>query len=169
MNTITAMIEQIIDILEQSEKLHQDLLPVMDREKRAVLGSDPHLLAEVAVEKEALLAQLGRLEPQRKRIIHQIAETLDISAPQLNLSALSMRAENVQKPRIEHLRDSLGKLVKTIKRANEENRALIRHCLALSQSALGFFHHWMIPASVYGSSGRINSGQGNGKLLSGTV
>lgn len=169
MNTLTAKIEQIIDVLEQSEKLHQSLLPVIESEKQAALGSDPKRLAEVVAEKEALLANMKHLERRRIQIIHQIADAMNLSAPQVNLSTLLTRVEGAQKTRIEHLKDSLNKVVKTIKLANEENRALIRHCLALSQNALGFFQHWMMPASVYGASGRISSKQSNGKLLSGTV
>jgi hypothetical protein len=46
---------------------------------------------------------------------------------------------------------------------------LIQHCLDLTRGAIGFFQHWTIPASVYGASGLIHSGQHNGKLLSGNI
>jgi flagellar biosynthesis/type III secretory pathway chaperone len=168
MNFTTAKIEQIIQLLENTEKLHLTLVPVIERERRVALGSVPQLLVDIAVEKEVVLAQLGQLERQRALILGQLAEDLNIAMPQLNLTILSEHADMNQKQRIARLKNILGKLVKDIKRKNEENRALIQHRLALTQNSLGFFQHWMIPASVYGSSGRINSSHSNGKLLSGS-
>jgi flagellar biosynthesis/type III secretory pathway chaperone len=163
------MIDQVIDLLEQSEKLYRLLLAVIQEEKKAVLGSNPKLLAEVTAEKEALLARLNQLERQRLRLVQLLSGTLNISAERLNLSILAEKSDNGHRSRIKKLAESLGGLVKRVKQANEENRALIQHCLNLTQSAFCFFQHWMMPASVYGASGRINCGQRNGKLLSGTV
>jgi flagellar biosynthesis/type III secretory pathway chaperone len=166
---MTAMIDQIIETLEKSEQTYQLLLPVMRREKQAVIGSDPRNLAECVIEKEAVLAQLGTLESQRIRLIHKVADDMKVPTKRLSLSGLAERADENQRPRITRLRDSLGQLVQMVRTENQENRALIQHCLNLTRGAIGFFQHWMIPASVYGSSGRINSDQRNGKLLSGIV
>ena len=164
-----AILDQVIEILEQSEGFYQNLLPMINREKRAVLCSDPSQLAAVTVEKEELLARLGQLERQRVKLIDQLADNLNVSPTQLNLSVLAAHAETYQADRILSLRDSLGELVKKIKRANAENRLLIQHCLDLARSALGFFQHWMTPIAVYGSSGRIDDGHRSGRLLSGTI
>jgi flagellar biosynthesis/type III secretory pathway chaperone len=164
-----AILNQVIEILEQSEGLYQNLLPIINREKQAALGSDPRQLAAVTVEKEELLARMGRLERQRIKLIDQLADDLNVSPAQLSLSALAARTDTYQAYRILSLRDSMGELVKKIKRANEENRLLIQHCLDLARGALGFFQHWMTPVSVYGSSGRMDNDHRSGKLLSGTI
>jgi flagellar biosynthesis/type III secretory pathway chaperone len=169
MPQMTAILDQVIEVLEQSEALFQELVPIFDRERRAGLRSKPHELVEVTIEKEELLARLRKLERKRIDLINLMAKNLKLSPTQLNLSALAARADAQRASRILNLRDSLGRLVKTIKRANNENRLLFQHCLDLARGALGFFQHWMMPASVYGSSGRIDNGHRNGKLLSGTI
>ncbi len=164
-----AMLDQVIEILEQSEGLYQNLLPIINREKHASLCSDPHQLVAVIAEKEELLARLGQLERKRIKLIDQLADNLNVSPTQLNLPSLAARADTYTAYRILSLRDSLGGLVTKIKRANAENRVLIQHRLDLARSALGFFQYWMTPVAVYGSSGRIDDGHRSGKLLSGTI
>lgn len=166
---ITATLDQLIEVLEQCEHLYQELLPLFDREKRAALGSNSRQLADVTVEKEELLARLSNLEKKRVNLISLMADHLQLPLAQLTLSELAARADAGQAARMRKLRDSLGPLVKTVKRANTENRLLFHHCLDLAHRALGFFQHWMKPASIYSSSGRVNNGRQNGKLLSGTV
>ena len=164
-----AKIDQIISNLGQSEKVYQSLLPVIFRERKAALGSDPRTLAESSLEKETLLAQLRPLEKQRLRLVGELGDHMGIPAANLSLSRLAEIADSEQTPRIERLRESFGRLVRKVKLENEQNRVLVQHCLTLTQGAIGFFQHWMIPASVYGASGRISSGQNNGHLLSGNV
>ncbi len=164
-----AILNQLIEILEQSKGFYQDLLPVINREKRAALHSDPSQLIAVTGEKEELLARLGRLERQRIKLVGLLAGNLNVSPTQLSLSALAAHADTYQSYRILSLRESLDELVGQIKRANAENRLLIQHCLDLVCGALGFFQHWMTPVSVYGSSGRMDNDHRSGRLLSGTV
>ena len=166
---MTAILDQIIESLEQSEALFQELVPIFDREKRAALYSNPSQLAEVTVEKEELLARLGKLERKRISLINLMADNLNLSPTQVNLTELAARADAHQASRIIKLRNVLGRSVKTIKRANAENRLLLQHCLELVRGAIGFFQHCMMPGPVYGSSGRIDNGHRNGKLLSGSI
>ena len=164
-----AKIDQIIATLDQSEKAYESLLPVIFRERKAALGSNPRKMTDASLEKETLLAELSALEKQRLRLVNQLAGHTGTPAASLNLSAIAEIADGDQGRQIMRLRESFGKLVRTVKLENEHNRVLVQHCLTLTQGAIGFFQHWMIPASVYGASGRISSGQNNGKLLSGSI
>jgi flagellar biosynthesis/type III secretory pathway chaperone len=166
---MTVVLNQLIDVLEQSEVVYQALLTLADREKAAALGCNHQLLVQVNAEKEELLARLNRNDRRRIDLLHRVADDLKLSPSQLCLSELESRANARQAMRIGNLRSSLGTLVQKIKQANVENRQLIQHCMELSRSALSFFQHWMAPAAIYGSSGRVAAGHRNGKLLSGTV
>ena len=163
------LLDQIIVILEKSRALYQELLKLYDREKRAAMGPDPQLLVALTTEKEELLAQLEQQERQRMKLAERISEFLNVPVKQLNISVLVGYGDYDQSCRLIDLRDSLGGLVKSIQRANAENRVLFQHCLELVRNAMGFFQHWMTPASVYGSSGRVDSGHRSGKLLCGTI
>lgn len=162
-------IEKLIDVLERSESVYQQLLPVFQKEKKATLGSEPEQLSSALAEKEELLAQMRILERQRLLLIHQISAAWNVPVDDLRLSGLADRTQGTQAARIRQLNISLRKLVQRIKRANEENRILIQHCLNIVHGALGFFHHWVMPTDVYGASGKMSMHNHNGKLISGAI
>jgi flagellar biosynthesis/type III secretory pathway chaperone len=169
MRAVTAILNQLLDVLEQSEELYQALLLLAQREKAAALGCNHQALEHVNADKEELLARLNRAERRRVDLLRLAADEMNMAPEQLSLSTLETRADTRQALRIGNLRSSLRSLVQRIRRANAENRQLIQHCLELSRSTLSFFQHWMMPAAVYGASGRVGSAHRNGKLLSGTV
>ncbi|MGD9249234.1 MAG: flagellar protein FlgN [Desulfobacteraceae bacterium] len=162
-------IEPLIEVLEKSESIYQQLLPVFQQEKKATLSSQPDRFSAIVEEKEALLAQLRQLDRQRHLILHQISKVWNIPVNDLRLSTVADKIEGPQSARIRDLRMSLKGLIQKIKRSNEENRLLIQHCLDIVQGTLGFFHQMVIPKDVYGASGRMSLHNGNGKLVSGAV
>jgi flagellar biosynthesis/type III secretory pathway chaperone len=166
---MSATIIQLIKVLEECEKVYQQLLPVFDREKKAAFSSEPDTFSAVVEEKEELLARLGQLDHQRQVILRQISTAWNMPLHELRLSTIADRVERQLSSRIIGLRSSLGGLTRKVKRCNEENRLMIQHCLDLVRGTLGFFQHWMMPKDVYASSGRMNAHQRNGSLISGAV
>ena len=162
-------VEPLIEVLEKSESIYQQLLPVFQQEKRATLSSEPDRFSAIVEEKEALLAQLRQLDRQRHLILHQISAVWNIPVNDLRLSTVADKLEGSQSAQIRELRLSLNELVKKIKRSNEENRLLIQHCLDIVQGTLGFFHQMVMPKDVYGASGRMSQHNGGGKLVSGAI
>ncbi len=162
-------VEPLIEVLEKSESIYQQLLPVFQQEKRATLSSEPDRFSAIVEEKEALLAQLRQLDRQRHLILHQISAVWNIPVNDLRLSTVADKLEGSQSAQIQELRLSLNELVKKIKRSNEENRLLIQHCLDIVQGTLGFFHQMVMPKDVYGASGRMSQHNGGGKLVSGAI
>ena len=162
-------VEPLIEVLEKSESIYQQLLPVFQKEKRATLSSEPGRFSAIVEEKEALLAQLRQLDRQRHLILHQISAVWNIPVNDLRLSTVADKLEGSQSAQIRELRRSLKGLVQKIKRSNEENRLLIKHCLDIVQGTLGFFHQMVMPKDVYGASGRVSLYNGNGKLVSGAI
>jgi flagellar biosynthesis/type III secretory pathway chaperone len=166
---MSVSIEQLIKVLEESEKVYQQLLPVFDKEKKAAFSSAPDTFSAVVEEKEELLARLRQIDRKRMVILSQISSAWNIPVQELRLSTMADRVEGLQSSRIQRLRSSLRELTKKVKRCNEENRRLIQHCLDLVQGTLGFFQHWVMPKDVYGASGQMNMHQKSGSLISGAV
>lgn len=162
-------IEQLIEVMEDSEKIYEQLLPVFQKEKKAAFSSQPDSFCEIVEEKEELLAHLSRLERRRQIILNQISAQWDIPLNELRLSILADRIQGGQSSRIRRLRTSLNELIRKVKKSNEENRRLIQHCLEIVQGTLGFFQHWVMPRDVYGASGQMSMHHRNGNLISGAV
>lgn len=166
---MSATIEQLIKVLEESEKVYRQLLPVFDREKKAAFSSDPDTFSAVVEEKQELLARLRLIDRNRQIILSQVSSEWNIPVNELRLSTMADRVEGLQHSQIHRLRSSLRELTNKVKHRNEENRRLIQHCLDLVQGTLGFFQHWVLPKDVYGASGHMNMHQRNGSLISGAV
>lgn len=166
---MSATIEQLIEVLEESERIYQQLLPVFQKEKEAAFSSAPEKFSAIVEEKEELLAHLRQLERKRRLIVSRISSAWNIPEDALRLSALADKMEGMQSSRILRLRSSLNALIRKVKRANEENRLLIHHCLAIVQGTLGFFQYWSMPMDIYGASGQMSMHQRNGHLVSGAA
>ncbi len=166
---MTAYIDDLLTMLEQSENLYHQMLPVIQREKQAALSAQSDQLTSASEEKEELLAQLQQLERRRQILIHQIADDRHLPAEQIKLSTLADSSDQHQAVRMRRLSVSLNELVPKIKKANEENRAIIQHCLSIVHGALGFFQHFVIPTDVYGASGQMSMQSKGGNLISGAI
>jgi len=162
-------IEQLIRILQQTEGLYTQLLPVIEQEKTAATGSDVRRLTSAGAEKQNIVFQIKSLDQQLVRSMQNMAKVFHIPLRRLNLATL---AEVVRPPhdrQLQELNSRLTVLLGKVQTANEECRILIRHCLRLVQNALGFFRHWMGTSDVYGASGNIRNDTDGGRFLSGSV
>ena len=162
-------IEQLLGVLETSESVYQQLLPVIHAEKQAALSARPDQLVSASEEKEVLLFRLRELDRQRRTMIARIAAARSLPIENIRLSTLADSTDATQASRARRLSASFKELVPKIRKANEENRAVIRHCLDVVQGALGFFQHWVRPTDVYGASGRMNTHHCGGNLISGAI
>jgi flagellar biosynthesis/type III secretory pathway chaperone len=166
---MTATVKALLDLLETSEGVYQKLLPAIQKEKEAALSARADQLTSASEEKEVLLAELQRLERKRQVLIQQLAAERDIPVGDIKLSTLAGENDAIQSSRAKRLIASLNQLVPEIKSANEENRAIIQHCLSIVHGALGFFQHWVMPTEVYGASGRMSMHRRGGNLISGAI
>ena len=160
---------QLIVVLETLENQYQQLLSVMGREKEATMKSNAGAMNLVVSRKQELMAAMAGMERQRRGLLQQIALQLGMPVTELKLSMVAEHTDDVQASKLNRLSASMAKLLDKVQKANDENRALIQHCLGLVESTLGFFQRWLAPASVYGNGGKIDDGPLNGKLLSGIV
>lgn len=163
------IIEQLIEVLGQTERAYRQLLPIIEQEKQAAVGSQVEKLTSLGDEKKTVMARLANLDRRRSALLRQISKQFNIPAAELTISSLADRIMGPQADRLQSLSTSLGELVQKIRIVNEENRQVVQHCLKLIQSALGFLNRWMGPPGVYGASGRMNDRTGNGKILSNAV
>ena len=165
----TDTIDRLTDVLARSEKSYDELLGLLTIEKDAAIHSNAGKMAEAVEQKTEALALLAALEKQRRQLVQTIAAELHVPPNQLTLSRLALSLPAERSAHFKRLSVSLGGLASKVQRANEENRILVRHCLDLVGGALGFFQHLLNPVSVYSSGGRVHTGSGSGRLLSGNI
>jgi flagellar biosynthesis/type III secretory pathway chaperone len=160
---------QLVDLLEQTHALYERLLDRLNQEKNVMLGSQARKLMRLTIEKQELFAQLAMLEKQRQTACNRIACELQIPVRQLNLKKISQYVGTTDAQRILTMRDALNNLIPKVRKANDESRSLMQHCLNLVQGSLSFLQHVINPPPVYGASGGIADTSRSGHLLSGQV
>ncbi len=166
---MTATIDALLSVLEESETVYQQLLPVIHREKQAALLANADQLTSASEEKEELLARLHQLGRKRQILIHRIAADRHLSVDEIKLSTLAESCDDRRASRMRRLSASLNEIVPRIKAANAESRAIIQHCLDIVHGALGVFQQWVMPTDVYSASGQMSTHQKGGSLISGAV
>lgn len=163
------LLSRIITTLDETQRLYQDLMMMVQQERKAVLNSSVDQLSELLIEKENLLSQLTHLEKRRMGQLKQMAGQLHMPTQSLTLSKLAAQSPPHYAQKINERRTTLRRLIGDIGKVNEENRSMTHHCLSLVQGSLQFLQHWITPPSIYGASGSIDDRTKSGHLLSGTV
>lgn len=163
------LIEQLIQVLRQTEQRYQHLLPIIETEKEMVRRARVDALGDIAAEKECLLKDIKRLENKRGHLLKQIAGELSLSADKLTLKELVRHIDPLQARQLQQSRETLKSLLNGVRSANNENRALIHHCLGLVRQALSSVSPKSGTSSVYQATGSLINGEGGGRLVSNTA
>ena len=158
---------ELIAILEQEQQLYESLLGRLQREKSIMLSSQVRQLTSLVEEKQALSAQLVKLEAQRRLVLNRIADEMNLPTQQVNLRMIARHADALAADRILKVRDALINVTRAVRLANEESRSLMQHCLELVQGSLSYLRQLISPPPVYGSSGGIVDNVQNGHFMSG--
>jgi flagellar biosynthesis/type III secretory pathway chaperone len=162
------LIEDLIQVLRQSENLYAGLGTVLEQEPRFILAGDMQGLAHTAAEKERLLSCLADLERQQEGLRHQIARHYQL-APDISLALLAEQLPLPSRQRLHEIGASLSNRLHSIQKLNRESRLLVHHCLKSVHNALSFLTSWSDPTPVYAASGALGSGAPGGRLLSSNV
>jgi flagellar biosynthesis/type III secretory pathway chaperone len=83
---------ELIGLLADELGLYDQLLRLGQREREAVLGSDPGVLDALVAEKEALIAQIGRVEARRQQWVADWATEVGADPAGLTLSGVAARS-----------------------------------------------------------------------------
>jgi flagellar biosynthesis/type III secretory pathway chaperone len=162
-------VDQLTEVLSESETHYGQWLSLLGEEKQAVIDSDVRRLVKVLERKTEVMAMLGALEKQRNRLLACFATELRIPVGQLTLTSLAAALSDERSSRIRQSGSALRRLAVKVRRSNQENRMLVTHCLNLVRGALGFFQNVVNPVATYASSGKVQAGSGGGNLVSGVI
>lgn len=163
------LIQELIEVLVQIEHTYQELQPVVEKERAVVCSAKVDLLSANSLEKERLAAVLKQLDHKRRKLIAKISFTSGIPVDQLTLSLLAVKGEPWQGHELRRLGQSLKTILNVIRRNNNENRALIHHCLGMVQQSITFLSPQSPHVTLYGASGSMADTGRGGRLVSGNI
>ena len=163
------LLNELLSLLEGEISLYGSLLLALQKEKRAVVESNLEELNETNREKESLFLKIRILEEQRITILENLAENLGQSAKNLTLTKLSQLVEEPQSIQLADCHSRFLSLAQSIQEVNLSNKALLNHSLDLVRSSLTLLSDLMVSNPVYYRTGKIQSGDQSGRLVSGKI
>mgnify|MGYP001305643151 FL=1 len=144
-------ISRITDLLEQMAVLHEELLELSERKKRALIENRINVLTEITGKETNRLQRIAELEQQRAEAVRRFYEEKGLKAPAsanvTELSKLVFKAE--EKSRLADARRKLLDLIDRLQAANALNRQLIGQALAFIEFSVDVLAGPPEPEAVY--------------------
>lgn len=132
---MASLMEELIGVLEQENEEYKKLLSLSLRKTSVIIGADLETLNSITDEEQVYVSALQKLDKKREECMRDIANVInrDVSTIKLGdlIEMLSARPKEQQK--LAAIHDELSATVAQVKRANEQNRALIESSLEMVQ------------------------------------
>ena len=132
---MASLMEVLIDVLEQENQEYEKLLSLSMRKTSVIVSENLEELTKITDEEQFIVSRINNLDNQRNEAVNDIASVLNKDVDKLKIvdliRMLSARPEEQEKLAI--VFDKLRENVRGVKRANEQNRELIKDALELVQ------------------------------------
>lgn len=168
MNTASKMAE-LIRLLNQETDLYRSLHTVLHREQDAAVLSDLDLLAKTAGEKEHLISDLRQKEKRRCQIVAALAAELGIAGREVTLTSIANAAGEPYAGRLQRINIEFRDVINSLQTANERNRELVEHSLALLRGSFNLLNDLTAPGTIYYRSGNIRNSKSTGNCISSEI
>ncbi|MEO2207515.1 flagellar protein FlgN [Paenibacillus pabuli] len=125
-------IESIIDVLEQLQVAHEDMLVLGEQKKEAVVANKVETLIALINQESKLAKRIELIEQQRLQEVHQFLEERGIKS-KLNLTISELMRlvfDASEKKRLLQAQTSLTDVLQKVKFLNEANQQLIQQSLS---------------------------------------
>ncbi len=153
---------RLIETLQEMEPLYQQLLSMLQNEKRLIIEAKTDPLVRCAREKEVVLTRLAQLEEERiaatRRLLPQ--------NPSLTLKTLIPLVVPVYREKLASLHRSLDVLTASITELNQMNGILIERVLAQISDLFALLRYLTPAGETYEPTGemrRVSSGRTIGR------
>lgn len=163
------LLNRLIGLVEEETDLYGALLSVLQKEKEAVVSSDLKELNEGSKQKESLILKIRILEEQRLTLLKKLADSLGHSSQYLTLTQVYQVVDEPYSSRLRESSSNLSALVQSIQEVNHTNKALLIHSIELVRGSLSLLHNLIASNPVYHHTGKVQTGDQSGKVLSGKI
>ena len=164
------LLDKLLLLLKKEVSFSEELLNILQNEKKLLIDLELKALEENNQEKEVLLLKIARLEEERIDMLKEVSPELGIPLSD-NLTLLSL-SKLVGDPYAFSLRDSynyLRPLLDNIKQANQENMSLLHHALSNVQESISFLNGLIQEDPTYAHTGTFQNQKKNGRSILGKV
>lgn len=130
---MASLIEELMDTLDQEEKLYADLIPMQEEKKRAIVANDLNAIGRLSEEEQALVDRIGNLETKRIRIADDIATVLGKPPGTMKLEHIIQTLKNQpgEQKALQRLHDRLKRTIGRLQDLNVQNKELLQEAMEM--------------------------------------
>ena len=135
---MASLIEELIETLEQEEKIYVELLPVVEKKAQIIIKNDLEQLQYITTAEQEYVDKITGLEHNRSKIISNIAIVMNKKAENLNLKAIVAMLEKqpAEQERLSKIHDSLTQKLGRLKDVNLQNKLLLEQSLEMIEFSM---------------------------------
>jgi len=156
----------LIKILDEMILSQQEMLSLLQREKKLMIQGDLDDLLRCLQEKERLLGRLHRLEQQRQEQIAPWIERRGEVKPALTLKQMIQRTPEPYRSRLASCHQRLEALTASIQELNQINGLLVERILQQVTGLLGLLRHLSSAVPIYQPNGALEQLPSGGRVIS---
>lgn len=130
---MASLMENLIDVLNQEGTEYEELLALSQKKTPAIVRGDLEKLQEITDDEQNLASRITHLEKERVEITTDIANVLNKDVESMKLRSLIEMLEGrpAEQARLAEAHDRLQRVVRELKRANEQNKELLANAMEM--------------------------------------
>jgi|GEM_PF-2046979 len=156
----------LLSTLEEMIHLQQEMLSVLQREKKLMIGGDLDDLLHCLQEKEILLGHLQRLEQRRQEEILPLAQQGGVADRPLTLKQLIQIVPVPFRKQLTSCHARLEAVTASIQELNQINGLLVNRILEQVTALIGLLRHLSSPVPIYQPNGALQHFPSGGRVIS---
>jgi flagellar biosynthesis/type III secretory pathway chaperone len=166
-DSVYALLDQLIAVLENQTGHHRLLLNTLSKEREAIVDSRLDLIKQTCEDKRDILRHISDSERQMMALMDQLAKLLGIKSENLSMMRIAERATEPYRTRLFKCGSNIKALIASIGEANSVNKYLLNHCLEIVKGSLDLLNSISASDTVYHANGRIGKFRPGGRLVEG--
>lgn len=164
--TPDAYLTPLLSTLEEMIRVQQEILSVLQREKKLIIGGERDELLRSLQEKETLLGHLHRLEQRRQEEIAPLGRQWGGEDPSLTLKQLIQRIPDPFRSRLASCHARLEALTASIQELNQINGLLVGRILEQITTLVDLLRSLSSTVPIYQPNGALQHLPSSGRTIS---
>ncbi len=138
---MASLVEELVSILEEEERLYQTLLAYGEEKRRVLIEADVHALEELTDLEQAASDELLSYSNKQIRTLKDIATVLGKTQEKMTVTKLIgyLASQPDIQMKLTAARDRLMETAKQVQTLNRQNEALLRQAIELAEFDITLF------------------------------
>ena len=130
---MASLIEELIMVLGDEEKVYAEIIPVAEEKTRVIVNNDLQSLNSITEEEQALIGRISKLEKKRQEVIRNIGIVMNKKESELNFITIIdlLKGQKKEQEELRKLHDRLKRTIDALKLINERNQMLIKQSIEM--------------------------------------